>query len=171
MSRRSGCCGWRAVAPSGTGPGRSTRCGRSSSTAPDDLRQQLRGLTIPKLVRRTAAFRPAGRTDVGSATRVALRTLARRVLELDTEVAALDEVLEPLVAATAPEIVAQVGVGNDTAGALLVAAGENPSRLRNERSFARLCGASPLDASSGKHNGTASAAPVTDKPTPRCGAS
>jgi transposase len=45
---------------------------------------------------------------------------------------------------------AQVGVGTDTAAALLVAAGENNSRLRNERSFARLCGAAPLDASSGK---------------------
>jgi transposase len=56
----------------------------------------------------------------------------------------------PLVAATAPELVAQVGVGTDTAGALLVAAGENTSRLRNERSFARLCGVAPLDASSGK---------------------
>jgi hypothetical protein len=48
------------------------------------------------------------------------------VLELDTEVAALDEVLEPLVAAT-PELVAQIGVGTDTAGALLVAAGDKPS--------------------------------------------
>jgi transposase len=120
------------------------------STGPDDLREQLRGLTIPKLVRLAAAFRPARRTDVTSATRLALRTLARRVLELDTEVADLDEVLVPLVAATAPELVAQVGVGTDTAGALLVAAGENTSRLRNERSFARLCGAAPLDASSGK---------------------
>jgi transposase len=120
------------------------------STAPDDQRQPLRGLTIPKLVRRAAAFRPGGHTDITSATRLALRTLARRVLELDTEVAALDEILEPLVAATAPELVAQVGVGTDTAGALLVAAGQNTSRLRNERSFARLCGAAPLDASSGK---------------------
>jgi Transposase IS116/IS110/IS902 family len=71
---------------------------------------------------------------------------------LDTEVAALDEVLEPLVAATPPELVAQVGVGTAAAGALLVAAGENTSRLRNERCFARLCGAAPLDASSGKQH-------------------
>jgi Transposase len=98
------------------------------STAPDDLRQQLRGLTIPKLVRRAAALRPGGRSDVTAATRLALRTLAHRVLELNTEVAALDNVLKPLVAATAPELVAQVGVGTDTAGALLVAAGENTSR-------------------------------------------
>jgi transposase len=120
------------------------------STAPDELREQLRGLTIPKLIGAAAAFRPGGRTDVTSATRLALRTLARRILELDAEVVTLDQVLVPLVATTAPELVAQIGVGTDTAGALLVAAGENSERLRNERSFARLCGAAPLDASSGK---------------------
>jgi transposase len=35
------------------------------------------------------------------------------------------------------------------AGALLVAAGDNPQRLRSEASFARLCGVAPLAASSG----------------------
>jgi transposase len=33
---------------------------------------------------------------------------------------------------------------------LLVAAGDNPQRLRSEGSFAHPCGAAPLDASSGK---------------------
>jgi len=33
----------------------------------------------------------------------------------------------------------------------LVAAGDNPHRLRSEAAFAHLCGAAPLDASSGKH--------------------
>jgi len=120
------------------------------STAPEELRDQLRGLTIPKLVRAAAGFRPAGRTDVTNACRVALRTLARRIKELDDEIRTLDELLAPLVAQTAPEMIQRVGVGTDTAGALLVAAGENSSRIRNERSFARLCGAAPLDASSGK---------------------
>ena len=72
------------------------------------------------------------------------------MLELNAEIAELDEVLAPLVTTTAPALVARVGVGVDTAGALLVAAGENTGRLRNERSFARLCGAAPLDASSNK---------------------
>jgi transposase len=121
------------------------------TTAPDELRTQLRALTIPRLVRAAAGFRPAGRTDVMNANRVALKTLARRILELDDEIAMLDEILTPLVAEAAPELVERVGVGTDTAGALLVAAGENTSRIRNERSFARLCGAAPLDASSGKH--------------------
>ncbi len=120
------------------------------ATAPDELRSQLRDLTIPRLVRAAAGFRPAGRTDVTNANRVALKTLARRVLELDTEIDMLDELLTPLVASTAPELIDRVGVGTDTAGALLVAAGENTSRIHNERSFARLCGAAPLDASSGK---------------------
>ncbi len=37
------------------------------------------------------------------------------------------------------------------ASAILVAAGDNPERLKNESTFAKLCGVSPLDASSGKH--------------------
>jgi hypothetical protein len=120
------------------------------STAPEELRSQLRGLTIPKLIRAAAGFRPAGRTDVTNACRVALRTLTRRIKELDDEIRALDELLAPLVAHTAPEMLERVGVGTDTAGALLVAAAENSSRIHNERSFARLGGAAPLDASSDK---------------------
>jgi len=120
------------------------------TTAPDELRAQLRALTIPRLVHTAAGFRPAGRTDVANANRLALKTLARRVIELDDEIDTLDELLTPLVAQTAPEMIARVGVGTDTAGALLVAAGENTGRIHNERSFARLCGAAPLDASSGK---------------------
>jgi transposase len=42
------------------------------------------------------------------------------------------------------------GVGPDTAAALLITAGDNPDRLHNEASFAALCGASPIEASSGK---------------------
>ena len=34
---------------------------------------------------------------------------------------------------------------------LLIAAGDNPQRLHSEAAFAALCGASPVEASSGKH--------------------
>ena len=44
---------------------------------------------------------------------------------------------------------ASYGVGTDTAGALLVSAGDNPERLRSEAAFAHLCGVAPIDASSG----------------------
>ena len=63
----------------------------------------------------------------------------------------LDVVLAKLVTATAPELLACHGVGVDTAAILLVAAGENPERIRNEAEWAHLCGVTPLDASSGKH--------------------
>lgn len=120
------------------------------STAPDELREQLRDLTIFRLVERAAGLRPADRQDVVGATKLALRLLARRVRALDAEIGELDAQLQPLVTAAAPALVAQLGVGIDTAGALLVAAGDNPQRLRSERSFAHLCGVAPLDASSGK---------------------
>jgi transposase len=41
-------------------------------------------------------------------------------------------------------------VGNYVAATLLVTAGDNPERLKKESSFAALCGASPLEASTGK---------------------
>ncbi len=41
------------------------------------------------------------------------------------------------------------GLGSDVASTLLLAAGDNPQRLVNERSFASLCGVSPMQASSG----------------------
>jgi transposase len=119
-------------------------------TAPEELRAELRGLTVFRLVERSSRFRPAGRADIVGATKTALRHLALRVQALDAQMAEVDELVGPLVKATAPELLEQTGVGIDIAGALLVAAGDNPERLRSERSFAHLCGVSPLDASSGK---------------------
>ena len=55
-----------------------------------------------------------------------------------------------MVNAVAPQLTAKVGVGTEVASALLVAVGDNPERLRNEASFAALCGVSPVDASSGR---------------------
>ena len=77
--------------------------------------------------------------------------LARRAITLEEEISEIDAILKPLVKETAPELVATLGIGTDAASALLVAAGDNPERLRNEAAFAHLCGASPLDASSGKN--------------------
>ena len=120
------------------------------STAPDDVREQLRGLTIFRLVERASGFRPRG-NDVSATTRLALRTLARRVQALDAEMAEAKDRLAELVAETAPELLARSCIGVDSASALLVAAGDNPERLRSERTFAHLCGVSPIDASSGKN--------------------
>jgi transposase len=72
------------------------------------------------------------------------------VADLEEEINELDARITPLLKATAPELLAVYGVGIDTAAALLVAAGDNPERLRSEAAWAHLCGVSPLEASSGK---------------------
>ena len=57
-----------------------------------------------------------------------------------------------LVQRVGAPLLAVHGVGVDTASALLVAAGDNPERLSSEASCAALCGASPVDASSGRQH-------------------
>jgi hypothetical protein len=47
---------------------------------------------------------------------------------------------------------ARHALGTDTVGALLVAAGDNPDRMRHERPFAALCGSSPVQASQRTHH-------------------
>jgi transposase len=120
------------------------------STAPEELRAELRDLSIYRVLALASAYRHTGRTDVATVTKLTLRTLARRALSLEEEVKEIDRLLKTLVAETAPELNAIDGVGTDVASALLVAAGDNPDRLKNEATFAKLCGVSPLDASSGK---------------------
>jgi transposase len=120
------------------------------STAPDDLRAELRDLSIYKILTTASAYRHTNKSDVTTLTKLALRTLARRALCLEEEVKEIDRLLKALVKETAPELCAVDGVGPDVASAILVASGDNPERLKNESTFAKLCGVSPLDASSGK---------------------
>jgi transposase len=119
-------------------------------TAPEDLREQLRGHSAAMLVRAAAELQPGKLDDPTAAAKLALRCLAERYQALDAEIKLLDSELDRLVAKAAPDLVARFGVGPDSAGALLVAAGDNPDRLRSEAAFSMLCGASPLEASSGK---------------------
>jgi transposase len=119
-------------------------------TAPDQLRQQLRGLPLERLVQVAAAFRPGPLRDPLAATKFALRELARRYQLLTAELDQLDAQLAALAPKAAPRLLSRRGVGAQVAGALLVAAGDNPGRLRSEAAFSMLCGSSPLEASSGK---------------------
>jgi transposase len=119
-------------------------------TAPTELRESLRGLSGPKLVRTCAAFRPGTLDGPNDASKLALRSLARRSLALQQEVETLDNELERLGHEVSPALLAIFGTGSDTAGALLLAVGDNPERLRSEAAFAKLCGVSPVEASSGK---------------------
>jgi transposase len=95
-------------------------------------------------------MRPGPLTSTTAATKTTLRSLARRWQQLQGELDQLDRQLQALVASVAPTLLALPGVGVDTAGQLLVTAGDNPQRLRSEAAFAHLCGTAPIPASSGR---------------------
>jgi len=123
-------------------------------TAPEVLRERLRGLSDKQLLATCARLRPdpARLHDPVEATKHALRTLAARHAQLTAEIAALDVHLAALVQRINPALLELNGVGVDVAGQLLVTAGGNPDRIRTEPKFAMLCGVAPLPASSGRTN-------------------
>lgn len=119
-------------------------------TAPESLRTELQDLRIDDCIDRCARFRPGDIADPHQATKTALKALSRLHLELTERLEELRSGLTALVAKANLALVSAFGVGPDVASILLVVAGENPERLRSEAAFAALCGASPIDASSGK---------------------
>jgi transposase len=119
-------------------------------TAPDALRAQLVGLTLKKKVAMAERWRPGSTMTAEAATKRALMTVARRWRALDDQARELDLHIKAILDHVAGELIARHGVGYETAGQLLVTAGDNPGRLSHERSFAALCGSSPVPASSGR---------------------
>ena len=119
-------------------------------SAPQQLREPLSGLGLEIQVARCAASRPGSGGQVEQATKRSLRHLARRHQALSAEIAELDRDIDELCAAANPALLAVDGVGPEVASMLLVAAGDKPDRMRHEAAFAALCGASPVQASSGK---------------------
>jgi transposase len=118
---------------------------------PSALREELEPLSTWLLVRRCAELVDSRYDDPAADTAVfTLRLLAQRVLRLRREVTELGRRMTAAVKATAPSLLERFGIGPDSAAALLIAAGDNPERLGSEASFAALCGASPVEQSSGK---------------------
>lgn len=114
------------------------------------LRDSLAGLTTKALIRHCAELTVQTCDDVAGATLYTLRLLAQRIQQLSTEITDLNSKLTTAIAAHAPTLLQQTGIGADCGAELLIAAGDNPERLRSEASFAALCGTSPVEASSGK---------------------
>ena len=119
-------------------------------TAPEQVKHQLRGMKLKARVRVCARWRPGEAQTTTAYAKRALRHLARRYQSLEAEIAQLDTHIRRLCAQANPALLAANGVGPDTASVLLVAAGDNPERMSTEASFAALCGASPVHASSGQ---------------------
>ena len=87
-----------------------------------------------------------------AAAKFALRSIARRHLQLTAELKVINAELARITAEIAPALLQAFCVGPDSAAALLITAGDNPERLKSESAFAALCGVSPIPASSGKTN-------------------
>jgi len=103
-------------------------------------------MTVAGRYRAGDPLTPAG------AAKMALHSIARRWAGLDTEIRALDRDIKTILDTIAAPLLARHGVGYETAGSLLCAAGDNPDRLATEASFAALCGTSPVPVSSGRTN-------------------
>jgi transposase len=121
-------------------------------TAPEPVRGGLRALSDTALISTCAGLRPGPVVpgDLTAAVKTALRSLARRILDLTEEERTLHTHLETLVAHTAPELLDRMGIGVETATQLLITVGDNRHRIRNEAAFAHLCGVAPIPASSGR---------------------
>ena len=121
-------------------------------TVPAVLRESIDAKTGRAKANQCLALRPdLSRLDEPlQAAKMALRSLARRIRELDEEVGALDQQLDRLVKIHAPTLRSKVGVGTHNAAQLLITAGQNIDRLTSDAAFARLCGAAPIPASSGQ---------------------
>jgi transposase len=121
-------------------------------TAPEPIRQRFLGRSQKGLVTELAALRPrkSSQDPVSYVTLTTLRDLARRIGTLDAEAGRLRKALEDLVTEVAPQMLAISGLGAEGAAVLLVAAGDNPERIRSEAAWAHLCGVAPIPASSGK---------------------
>jgi len=122
------------------------------TSAPESLRAQLLAVPAACLVAHclTLPVNEADMSDPLTATAAALQALAERVRHLDAEIAQADKRVRPVVATTAPRLLALKGVGPEVAGQLLSTAGDNPHRLHSEAALAHLCGAAPIPASSGR---------------------
>jgi len=122
------------------------RCSRCATivNSPDEPREQVRNLTRMQLIRTLAAWRPdvSNASDPVTAHRVALKSFARRYLELSDEIADLDELINPLVTALAPRLLERIGIGIEVAGQVLVTAGGNSGRVHPKRR-SRCSAASP----------------------------
>jgi len=120
-------------------------------TAPEDLRGKLRGLNARALITTCAGFRVRADDDsLPAMIRLSMRELAQRIQLLQTQKKTVTARMRSITTALAPELVAKPGVGPDTATTLLITAGDNPDRLRHEKSFAALVGASPIPVNSGQ---------------------
>jgi len=119
-------------------------------TAPDALRGELRGLPVQRLLDRCKRLRRSSAAAPDElATRLVLRSLARRIGAASVEAGELEHEILAHVRVLAPQLLGEPGVGPIVAAQLIIA-WSHPGRVRSEAAFARLAGVAPIPASSGQ---------------------
>lgn len=125
------------------------------TTAPAEYADQARraSTATKRAAFITALPVPVDQADL-SAPAVAFVRATRSLLDrhrlAQREVRSLTRDLQRLLAAVVPTLLTRPQIGPVTAARLVITAGENAGRMRSEATFAKLVGAAPLPASSGK---------------------
>ena len=137
---------WMAIFSCGLRPRRRVRCAR---TLPRPTRR--RG-DDRKLIECCAELESGDLVDPTASVKHALRSLATRWLTLAAEISVHDKALDSITRTAAPTLREAFGIGPDASAEMMIVAGDNPSRIRSDAAFAKLCGACPIPASSGVTN-------------------
>ena len=118
-------------------------------TCPEPLRAELRPLTRARLLARLEHAAQPEQADELAGTLLVLGLLARRIGALTLEERSLRRELHQRTSRIAPKLLAEPGIGPISAAQALVS-WSHRGRLRSEAAFARLAGAAPIPASSGR---------------------
>lgn len=132
----------------------STACANSArallDSAPESIRGAYRRLGTAQLMARLAEAEAAADDAPEASALASLQMLSLTWADAKRRAGQAEEAIGALVREHAPALLDMYGCGAISAAELAVAAGDNPERLKSEASFAALCGASPVEASSGK---------------------
>jgi transposase len=123
------------------------------TTAPEEVRAKYRELPTPILIKRLAACRPGKQIDCPrTAVLNALKQQAQLCEDARNRADYLERQVLSILSVNYPQVLAVYGAGAVVAAQLVVTAGGNPNRIRDEAAFASLCGVAPIPASSGRTN-------------------
>lgn len=132
-----------------TTPANST--GGLPAAAPEPIREKYRGLRTETRMNRLASCRPSGGL-VAHSVLTALKGAAKAWRALKEQADPLEERMRSILDTNARPLLDIYRAGTITAATIAIVAGDNPERIRDEAAFAKLCGACPIPASSGKTN-------------------
>jgi transposase len=118
--------------------------------APNGFRDVFSTKTFHHQLNAAVRFRTSHDDLVEQELRVALKLLAQRIRFLESQIADIEARLRPIIAEHFPAVLGLHGVGPHSAAQLLLTAGDNADRLHSDAAFAKLCGACPQPASTGK---------------------